>query len=214
MPMTRILAAALLAALTQAAAQNTTSQNTIPPINQTTNQTTNQAAPLLPPTPPSAPLSSRLYAGASIAPSLSGGDSNSGTAYGIVVGSLQVFGPFGAQASVDYVTKSGAISVDALLLYRPSLDSKFQPYVGAGLGLTSSAVPGGTPAPPPTTGGTTIPAPTTATDYAAQVVLGSDYLLTDSIAAYAEAAYRSPFSSKGTANGAGLRGRLGIKFLF
>lgn len=195
MPTIRTLAAAaLLALLTQAAAQNTT----------------NQVAPALPPTPPPAPLSSRLYAGASVAPSLGSG----GTAYGIVVGSSQVFGPFGAQASVDYVTKSGAISVNALLLYRPKLESKFQPYLGAGLGLTSSAISGSAPAPPPTTGGTTIPAPTTATDYAAQVVLGSDYLLTDSVAAYAEVSYRSPFSSKGAANGAGARGRLGIKFLF
>ncbi|AZI41997.1 hypothetical protein EHF33_03875 [Deinococcus psychrotolerans] len=207
--MTRILAAALLTLLTQAAAQTTPTQNTSStPLPAPT--PTNQATPALPPVPPPAPLSSRLYAGASIAPSLSGG----GTAYGIVVGSSQVFGPFGAQASVDYATQSGALSVDTLLLYRPKLESKFQPYLGAGLGLTSSAISGAAPVPPPTTGGTTVPAPTNATDYAAQLVLGSDYLLTDSIAAYAEVSYRSPFSSKGSANGAGARGRLGVKFLF
>lgn len=162
------------------------------------------AAPLTPPTPPVAPLVSRLYAGASAAPSLGGG----GTAYGIVVGSSQVFGPFGAQVAVDFVTASGAVSVDAALLYRLKLSGKFQPYAGGGLGLTSSAVAAtGTPQ----TGTSTT---ATATDYAAHLVVGGDYLLTDSIALNAEANYRAPFSSKGSANGAGVRGRLGVKFLF
>ena len=115
--------------------------------------------------------------------------------------------------AVDFVTASGAISVDALLLYRPVLKGKLQPYLGAGLGLTSSAVAGSGSVTNPD-GTTTAAAVKTATDYAAQLALGSDYLLTDSIAAYAEASYRSPFSAKGSANGAGLRGRLGIKFLF
>ncbi|WP_161882510.1 hypothetical protein [Deinococcus alpinitundrae] len=220
--MTRMLTAALLLALLSQAAAQTTDQTTEqPPVTQppviqsapTTNPATNIAAPtappapITPPTPPVAPLSSRLYAGVSIAPSLSGG----GTAYGIVVGSSQVFGSFGAQAAVDYVTSSGALSVDALLLYRPQLGGKLRPYLGAGLGLTSSASVSSTPTTP--VNGVQPPVKT-ATDYAVLLALGSEYLLTDSIAASAEIDYRSPFSSKGTANGAGLRGRLGLKFLF
>ncbi len=210
MTLSRALAALLLTAAAQtlphAAAQTT--QTAVPNVPTTLPPVGTPATPVQPPTPPAAPLSSRLYAGASYAPSLSSG----GTAYGIVVGSSQVFGPFGAQVAVDFVTASGAISVDTLLLYRPVLRGKLQPYLGAGLGLTSSAAAGsGTVTNPD---GTASAAVKTATDYAAQIALGSDYLLTDSIAAYAEASYRSPFSAKGSANGAGLRGRLGIKFLF
>ena len=207
--MTRMLTAALLLTLTGQAAAQTPNQLPATPPTPTTNIAAPMAppAPVTPPTPPVAPLSSRLYAGVSFAPSLSG----AGTAYGIVVGSSQVFGPFGAQAAVDYVTSSGALSVDTLLLYRPDLRGKLRPYLGAGLGLTSSAAV-------PSTSATPVngvqPAVKTATDYAALVALGSDYLLTESIAASAEIDYRSSFTSKGTANGAGLRGRLGLKFLF
>ncbi|GAA3995010.1 hypothetical protein GCM10022631_01380 [Deinococcus rubellus] len=212
--MTRMLTAALLLTLLgQAAAQTTDQTTSQPPVTQPL-PATNIAAPIappaptLPPTPPVAPLSSRLYAGVSFAPSLSG----AGTAYGIVVGSSQVFGSFGAQAAVDYVTSSGALSVDALLLYRPQFGGKLRPYLGAGLGLTSSTAAASTIPTTPVNG--IQPAVQTATDYAALVALGSDYLLTDSIVASAEIDYRSPFSSMGTANGAGLRGRLGLKFLF
>ncbi len=216
--MTRTLTAALLLALLgQAAAQTTTPPVAPPVISPTTVPTapaTNIATPVappappVPPTPPVAPLSSRLYAGVSVAPSLSSG----GTAYGIVVGSSQVFGSFGAQAAVDYVTSSGALSVDGLLLYRPQFGGKLRPYLGVGLGLTSSAAVASSTPTTPVNG--VQPAVKTATDYAALAALGSEYLLTDSIAASAEIDYRSPFSSKGTANGAGLRGRLGLKFLF
>ena len=151
------------------------------------------------PTPPAAPLISRLYAGASVIPG------SGGTAYGIVVGSTQVFGALGAQVGVDYVTSTGALSVDALLLFRPTFTGRLKPYAGGGLGLTSSSDANAVSA----TG-----IVQTATDYAGQVAVGSDYLLTDSIAANGELSYRFPFSSKGTDNGGGLRARLGLKFLF
>ncbi|AWN23359.1 hypothetical protein DKM44_09060 [Deinococcus irradiatisoli] len=212
MMLTRCCAALLLTVSAQVSAQTTDSTPTPvpPPVAIPSTAPVTPAAPAVPvpatpPTPPVAPLTSRLYAGASVAPSLSG----NGTAYGIVVGSSQVFGSFGAQVAIDYVTSSGAISVDASLLYRLKLAGKLQPYAGGGLGLTSSAVT--TPAP---TGTTQTAATTTATDYAANLIVGSDYLLTDSIALSGEAMYRAAFSSKGSANGAGLRGRLGIKFLF
>jgi len=212
--MTRTLTAALLLALLGQAAAQTTTPPVTSPTTVPTAPATNIAAPVappappVPPTPPVAPLSSRLYAGVSVAPSLSSG----GTAYGIVVGSSQVFGSFGAQAAVDYVTSSGALSVDGLLLYRPQFGGKLRPYLGVGLGLTSSAAVASSTPTTPVNG--VQPAVKTATDYAALAALGSEYLLTDSIAASAEIDYRSPFSSKGTANGAGLRARLGLKFLF
>lgn len=211
--MIRMLTAALLLTLlgqaaAQAAAPQTTNPVAVPPLAAPTTNIAAPLAPPAPPTPPIAPLSSRLYAGVSIAPSFSG----TGTAYGIVVGSSQVFGLFGAQAAVDYVTSSGALSVDTLLLYRPDLGGKLRPYLGAGLGLTSSAAAASSTPTPPVNG--IQPPVKTATDYAALIALGSDYLLTDSIAASAEIDYRNSFSSRGTANGAGLRGRLGLKFLF
>lgn len=219
MTLSRSCTALLLALCVQASAQSTSDPvvPVTPPVTPTTTPappavTTNPAAPVVPPTPAPAPLTSRFYAGASFAPSFSGG----GSAYGIVVGSSQVFGSFGAQAGVDYVTSSGALSVDAALLYRLNLMGRFQPYAGVGLGLTSSpAADQGTP-PPGTAPNGTVPTGSvkTATDYAAVLVVGSDYLLTDSIALSAEANYRAALSSKGVANGAGLRGRLGLKFLF
>ena len=173
--------------------------DTLPTDTLPSSATPGAPAPAAAPTPPAAPLISRLYAGASVMPG------SGGTAYGIVVGSSQVFGPFGAQVGIDYVTASGALSVDALLLFRPTFTNRFKPYAGGGLGLTSSSA-----ANSDITSGVV----QNATDYAGQVALGSDYLLTDSIAANAELSYRFPFSSKGTANGGGLRGRLGLKFLF
>ena len=158
--------------------------------------------PAAPPTPPAAPLTSRLYAGANVT-------FGSSTSYGIAVGSTQVFGAFGAQLDVDYVTVSGALSVDALLLYRPQLKGKFLPYAGVGLGLTSSP-----DANPVTDSNGNLTPNQTATDYAGQVVAGADYLLTESIALGAEVGYRSAFSSKGTDNGTGARARLGLKFFF
>ncbi|WP_293911839.1 hypothetical protein [Deinococcus sp.] len=189
---------------TNIAPTNTAPTNTAP---------TNIAAPLptTPPVAPVAPNTSRLYAGFSVAPSLSGG----GTAYGIVVGSTQVFRSFGAQIGVDYDTRAAALSVDALVLYRPLLSGRFSkllPYAGAGVGLTSS--PSSALADPSKPATDPVNLGKTATDYAGQFAAGGDYLLTDSITAGAEVSYRAPFSNKGVAAGEGLRARVGLKFLF
>jgi opacity protein-like surface antigen len=179
-----------------------------PPVTPTN---TAPALPVTPPVPPVAPNTSRLYAGFSVAPSLSGG----GTAYGLVIGSTQVIGPFGAQLDAEYDTKAAALSVDVLALYRPVLGgslAKLLPYAGAGLGLTSS--PSATLTDPSKPATDPVNVGKTATDYAAQVVAGTDYLLTDSIAAGAELSYRTPFSNKGNAAGGGTRARVSLKFLF
>lgn len=144
--------------------------------------------------PPTAPLTSRLYAGAHTAFGETG-------AYGMVIGSTQVFGHFGAQATVEYSAKTGAMLVNALLTWRPQLRAgRLQPYGGLGLGLSSSEPQYGSSG--------------SVTDYTAQALLGSDYLLTSDIALYGEASYRHAFSDKGKANGSGALGRLGVKFFF
>lgn len=165
------------------------------------------AAPVIP-TPPVAPTTSRLYAGA-------GAAFGSNSAYGIVIGSTQVFSRFGAQVGVEYSAKTGAMLVDALLTFRPQLGlgiagGKLRPYAGVGVGLSSSTPVTGTT--------TTVNGVTTTnssvTDYTAQALLGSDYLFSNDIALYGEAGYRHAFSSKGEANGDGGLARLGIKFFF
>ncbi len=160
-------------------------------------------APVIP-KPAVAPVDSRLYAGA--------GATFGKSAYGIVIGSTQVFGRFGAQAGVEYSTQTGAMLVDTLLTFHPRglTKSKLRPYVGVGLGLSSSAPVTG---PIVTINGTTTNTPSV-TDYTAQALVGSDFMLTSDIAAYAEGGYRHAFSSKGVANGAGALARLGIKFFF
>ena len=203
------LCSSLAAAQTNQTPSVQTPTNTAPINTAPTNTAT--PLPTTPPAPPVAPNTSRLYAGFSVAPSLSG----NGTAYGIVVGSTQVFGSFGAQIGVDYDTTAAALSVDTLLLYRPLLGGKFSkllPYAGAGVGLTSS--PSATLADPSKPATDPVNVGKTATDYTGQLAAGADYLLTDSITAGAEVSYRTPFSNKGVSAGGGVQARVGLKFLF
>lgn len=157
------------------------------------------------PKPPVAPVDSQLYAGA-------GATFGAHSAYGIVIGSTQVFGNFGAQVGVEYSAKTGAMLVDTLLTLRPRALSKgkLRPYLGVGLGLSSSAP---IDSKPTVVNGVTTTTPSV-TDYTAQALVGSDFMFTKDIAAYAEGGYRHAFSSKGVANGAGGLARVGVKFFF
>ncbi|WP_425147601.1 S-layer homology domain-containing protein [Deinococcus sp.] len=153
-----------------------------------------------------------LYVGANAVYSLGGVDKTGGSStklsYGAVIGSTQVFGPVGAQIAVDYEPTLGTINADADVTYRLGLGGGLTPYVGAGLGLTSS---------PTRTANSTA----NVTDYSVNGLVGVDYRFTDSLGAFAEAQGRYYLSSNGygtglqtSAAGFGSTVKAGLKFFF
>ncbi|MFC4455566.1 S-layer homology domain-containing protein [Deinococcus sonorensis] len=172
----------------------------------------------------------RLYVGANYTYALATDTTNSTgvavqgarAAYGVVVGSTQVVGPFGARIAADYVagsnaTNGGTINADADITYSLNAGGKFSPYVGVGFGLTSSK---------DRTAGST----TNVVDYSANGLVGVDYRFTNNIGVYAEAQGRFYLTNKGSGTnlqpsdpnatgffnkgGFGSTAKAGLKFFF
>ncbi|ABF45892.1 S-layer-like protein region [Deinococcus geothermalis DSM 11300] len=143
-------------------------------------------------TPATTPTRGNLYAGVSVSatsgtcyiPNANGKQVNFCTSFGGMVGSSQIIGPFGARVAAEYKPANNAISADANATYNLNTGSSFQPYVGVGLGLTSST--------------SRPPGNTNTTDTYVNALVGVDYQVTDSIAAFAEGNARYYLSNKGT----------------
>lgn len=162
-----------------------------------------------------------LYAGVSIGassapqgkpcyvPNSNGKPVNYCASFGGMVGSTQLIGPFGARVAADYKPGNNAISADVNAMYHLNTGTNFQPYAGVGLGLTSSA--------------SRSSANTNATDTYVNALVGVDFQVTNSIAAFVEGNGRYYLSNKGTGalntTGATDKGfapavKAGLKFYF
>lgn len=138
-----------------------------------------------------------LFAGVSVAatsgtcyiPNANGRQVNFCTSFGGMVGSTQIIGPFGARVSVDYKPAANALSADVAATYNFNTGSNIQPYAGVGLGLTSSTARATTANPNPTTN---------TTDTFVKGVVGADFQITNSLAAFAEVDGKYYLSNKGT----------------
>ena len=127
---------------------------------------------------------------------------------GAVIGKSNVIGPVGVRVAGDYQPGYNAISGDVSATYDISTGSNLTPYVGAGLGLTSSQKRGDTTK--------------NESDVYVNAVLGADYRITDSISAYVEGGGKYYLSNKGygtglaTADKSGfnLGAKAGVKFFF
>lgn len=127
---------------------------------------------------------------------------------GAVIGKSNVIGPVGVRVAGDYQPGWNAISGDVSATYDISTGSNLTPYVGAGLGLTSSQKRN-----EPTKN---------ESDVYVNAVLGADYRITDSISAYVEGGGKYYLSNKGygtglaTADKSGfnLGAKAGVKFFF
>ncbi|WP_291430016.1 S-layer homology domain-containing protein [Deinococcus sp.] len=129
---------------------------------------------------------------------------------GVVVGSSNVIGPVGVRVSADYQPGWNGISGDISATYDITTGGNVTPYVGAGLGLTSSQKRTNT-----TQSGT---------DIYANALLGVDYRITDSVSAFVEANGKYYLSNNGFATGLtgndpksggfNFGGKAGVKFFF
>lgn len=127
---------------------------------------------------------------------------------GAVIGKSNVIGPVGVRVAGDYQPGWNAISGDVSATYDISTGSNLTPYVGAGLGLTSSQKRTDTTK--------------NESDVYVNAVLGADYRITDSISAYVEGGGKYYLSNKGygtglaTADKSGfnLGAKAGVKFFF
>lgn len=127
---------------------------------------------------------------------------------GAVIGKSNVIGPVGVRVAGDYQPGWNAISGDVSATYDISTGSNLTPYVGAGLGLTSSQKRNDTTK--------------NESDVYVNAVLGADYRITDSISAYVEGGGKYYLSNKGygtglaTADKSGfnLGAKAGVKFFF
>ncbi|WP_019008115.1 S-layer homology domain-containing protein [Deinococcus aquatilis] len=166
--------------------------------------------------------STNLYAGVSVgAQNTQSGDpcyllNSSGRAVnfclsgGAMVGANNVIGPVGVRLSADYVPGKNGFNADINATYSLNNGSNITPYVGAGLGLTSSR--------------TRLSATTNASDIYANALAGVDFRVTDSITAFVEADGRYYLSNKGAgtglastatdARGFGGSIKTGLKFFF
>ncbi|WP_019584931.1 S-layer homology domain-containing protein [Deinococcus apachensis] len=132
-----------------------------------------------------------LFAGVSVSassgtcfiPNAGGRQVNFCTSFGGMVGSTQIIGPFGARVSADYKPAFNALSADVAATYNLNTGSNIQPYVGVGLGLTSSTSRA--------TGNTNT------TDTFVKGVIGADFQITNSLAAFAEVDGKYYLSNKG-----------------
>ncbi|MFN4249402.1 S-layer homology domain-containing protein [Deinococcus sp.] len=129
---------------------------------------------------------------------------------GAVIGKSNVIGPVGVRVAGDYQPGYNAISGDVSATYDISTGSNLTPYVGAGLGLTSSQKRGDTTK--------------NESDVYVNAVLGADYRITDSISAYVEGGGKYYLSNKGYGTGLASTGadkggfnlgaKAGVKFFF
>ncbi|WP_104990172.1 S-layer homology domain-containing protein [Deinococcus sp. NW-56] len=162
-----------------------------------------------------------VYVGASSAgannpcyiPNSDGRAVNYCASFGGMVGTTSLVGPFGARVSADYKPGRNALSADVNATIGLNTGTNIQPYAGVGLGLTSS------------TGRTTATANTNVTDTYVNALVGVDFQVTNSIAAFVEGNGRYYLSSKGagsvqnTNTATDQRGfvpavRAGLKFYF
>ncbi|WP_216327303.1 S-layer homology domain-containing protein [Deinococcus aestuarii] len=164
------------------------------------------------------PTRGNLFAGVSIGaanagslgncyiPNAEGRAVNFCASFGGVIGSTQIIGPIGARVAADYRPGPNAISADVNATIGTTF-GRFQPYAGAGLGLTSSRSR-------TATGNTT--------DTYLSALIGVDFQITDSIAAFAEADARYYLTNKGVGaaqdatatRGFGNAVKAGLKFYF
>lgn len=129
---------------------------------------------------------------------------------GAVIGKSNVIGPVGVRVSGDYQPGYNAISGDVSATYDVSTGSNLTPYVGAGLGLTSSQKRTDTTK--------------NESDVYVNAVLGADYRITDSISAYVEGNGKYYLSNNGYGTGLANTGadkggfslgaKAGVKFFF
>lgn len=127
---------------------------------------------------------------------------------GAVIGKSNVIGPVGVRVAGDYQPGYNAISGDVSATYDISTGSNLTPYVGAGLGLTSSQK-------------RTDPTKNESDVYV-NAILGADYRITDSISAYIEGNGKYYLSNNGYGTGLaasdksgfGLGAKAGVKFFF
>ncbi|MFT2720887.1 S-layer homology domain-containing protein [Deinococcus sp. A31D244] len=126
---------------------------------------------------------------------------------GVVVGSSNVIGPVGVRVAADYQPGWNAISGDISATYDITTGSNLIPYVGAGLGLTSSQKRLGT---------------NNETDVYANALIGVDYRITDSVSAFVEGNGKYYLSNNGygtgltttAKDGFNFGGKAGVKFYF
>ncbi|GAA5511504.1 hypothetical protein Dcar01_00215 [Deinococcus carri] len=136
-----------------------------------------------------------LYAGVNVGASSAGNTTctlgsggravNYCASFGGMIGSTQIVGPLGARIAADYKPGRNAISADVNATFGLNTGSNIQPYVGVGLGLTSS-----TNRAPNTTNNVT--------DTYVNGLVGVDFQVTNSIAAFVEGNGRYYLSNKGT----------------
>ena len=118
---------------------------------------------------------------------------------------LQHRAPDGVRVAGEYAPGRDGFNADVNAMYHLDTASMISPYVGLGLGLSSST-----------------PRATTtksATDTYVSGVIGTDINITDSIAAYVEGNARYYMSGNGTAaptnkGGVGFAAKTGVKFFF
>ncbi|CAM3942837.1 outer membrane protein [Deinococcus marmoris] len=106
---------------------------------------------------------------------------------GAMIGSTSVIGPVGARVAAQYQPGYNAIHADVNATYNISAGN-LNPYVGAGLGLTSSK-------------SRTATGNTNATDTYVNALVGVDFRVTDSIAAFVEGNGRYYLTNKGFGTG-------------
>ncbi|MFK7601514.1 S-layer homology domain-containing protein [Deinococcus sp. SM5_A1] len=106
---------------------------------------------------------------------------------GAMIGSTSVIGPVGARVAAQYQPGYNAIHADVNATYNLSAGN-LHPYVGAGLGLTSSK-------------SRTTVSNTNATDTYINALVGVDFRVTDSIAAFVEGNGRYYLTNKGFGTG-------------
>ncbi|WP_102126893.1 S-layer homology domain-containing protein [Deinococcus planocerae] len=213
----------------EAAARNaaTTPATTTPAPTTTTpaDTTTTEPAPstvVIGDTTPVAttPTRGNLFAGVSVGaanpgslgscyiPNADGRQVNFCASFGGVIGSTQIIGPIGARVAADYRPGPNAISADVNATIGTTF-GRFQPYAGAGLGLTSSRT-------------RDTAATGNVTDTYLSALIGVDFQITDSISAFAEADARYYLTNKGlgaaqdgtAARGFGNAVKAGLKFYF
>lgn len=127
---------------------------------------------------------------------------------GVVVGSSNVIGPVGVRVSGDYQPGYNGISGDVSATYDISTGSNLTPYVGAGLGLTSSQKRGNIVQ--------------SETDVYANALIGVDYRITDSISTFVEGNGKYYLSNNGygtgltsaAKDGFNFGAKAGVKFYF
>ncbi|WP_027461147.1 S-layer homology domain-containing protein [Deinococcus murrayi] len=136
-----------------------------------------------------------LYAGISVGASSAGNGPcylpraggravNYCASFGGMVGTTSLVGPFGARVSADYKPGRNALSADVNATVGLNTGTNIQPYAGVGLGLTSSTSRANTN--------------TNTTDTYVNALVGVDFQVTNSIAAFVEGNGRYYLSNKGT----------------